>query len=214
MNFDFSSLIYVIPAVMIAFSVHEFAHAFMSYKLGDRSQKERGRLTLNPLKHLDPMGTIALVFFGFGWAKPVQVDPYFYKNKKEGMIWTAIAGPLSNFVVAFIATIVYGLLVKFNIPQQNQITWYIFMLLGYIISLNIGLGILNMIPIPPLDGSKVLMGILPEESYFKLMKYEMYFSFIIVLVFISGILTGPLVHARSLIIDAFLNIVNMFVNFM
>ena len=101
-GYDFNSflreMIYLIPAVAIALSFHEFAHAFVSYKLGDYTQKERGRLTLNPLKHLDPIGTLCLLFFQFGWAKPVEVDPYYYRNKKEGMIWTALAGPLMNML--------------------------------------------------------------------------------------------------------------------
>ena len=103
----FANLIYILPAVAIALSVHEFAHAFVSYKLGDISQKQRGRLTLNPLKHLDPFGTLSLIFFGFGWAKPVQVDPYFYRNKKDGMIWTAMAGPLMNFIVGFLLSLIH-----------------------------------------------------------------------------------------------------------
>ncbi|MEG0736809.1 MAG: site-2 protease family protein, partial [Longicatena sp.] len=165
------NLIYILPAVIIALSLHEFAHAFVSYKLGDVSQKERGRMSLNPLKHLDPIGTISLIFFGFGWAKPVQVDPYFYRNKKEGMMWTSLAGPFMNFIVAFICVILYSLLLRFAPvwTVTSVIGDYIFQLLIITARINIGLGIFNLIPIPPLDGSKILTGILKEETYFKLM---------------------------------------------
>lgn len=201
-----NQLIYILPAVLIALSVHEFAHAFVSYKLGDRSQKDKGRLTLNPLKHLDPIGTLSLIFFGFGWAKPVQVDPYFYKNKKEGMIWTAMAGPLMNFIVGFLMMLVSLVMVKFNWAFKSEITYYFYQVALVCASINVGLGIFNLIPIPPLDGSKILMGILKEETYFKLMQYEMYLSFILIILLVSGTLNGPLIHARSSILSVFLKI--------
>lgn len=206
---NISDLIYILPAVLIALSVHEFAHAFVSYKLGDRSQKDNGRLTLNPLKHLDPVGTLCLIFFGFGWAKPVMVDPYFYKNKKEGMIWTAISGSLMNFIVSFIMIIVSMLMIKYHWAYKNDIFNYIFQVVTLCASINVGLGIFNLIPIPPLDGSKILMGVLKEETYFKLMQYEMQLSFILILLLISGFLNGPLFYARSSILNVFLKIGGM-----
>jgi len=205
----FANLIYILPAVAIALSVHEFAHAFVSYKLGDISQKQRGRLTLNPLKHLDPFGTLSLIFFGFGWAKPVQVDPYFYRNKKDGMIWTAMAGPLMNFIVGFLMVILYMLFIRFGLLYKNEFTYYLFQVIGTTASINIGLGIFNLIPIPPLDGSKILMGILKEETYFKLMQYEMYLSFIMIFLLMSGVLDGPLIHAREAILDVFVKAASM-----
>ena len=156
----FANLIYILPAVAIALSVHEFAHAFVSYKLGDISQKQRGRLTLNPLKHLDPFGTLSLIFFGFGWAKPVQVDPYFYRNKKDGMIWTAMAGPLMNFIVGFLMVILYMLFIRFGLLYKNEFTYYLFQVIGTTASINIGLGIFNLIPIPALDGGKIVLNII------------------------------------------------------
>lgn len=201
-----NQLVYILPAVLIALSVHEFAHAFVSYKLGDRSQKDKGRLTLNPLKHLDPIGTLSLIFFGFGWAKPVQVDPYFYKNKKEGMIWTAMAGPLMDFIVGFLMILINLVMVKFNWAFRSDITYYIYQVTWVCASINVGLGIFNLIPIPPLDGSKILMGMLKEETYFKLMQYEMYLSFMLIILLVSGTLDGPLIHARSSILTVFFNI--------
>ena len=206
-----SDLIYILPAVVVSLSVHEFAHAFVSYKLGDVSQKERGRMSLNPLRHLDPIGTITLLFFGFGWAKPVQVDPYYYRNKKEGMMWTALAGPLMNFVVAFISVVFMGLLMKFATMwiYTSSVGNYLFMFLLILAQINIGLGIFNLIPIPPLDGSKILMGILKEETYFKLLRYENYFMMGLVLLLASGFLDSQLLYARSTILNSFTNVVFM-----
>lgn len=205
------NLIYILPAVLISLSVHEFAHAFVSYKLGDVSQRSRGRLTLNPLKHLDPGGTLCLLFFGFGWAKPVQIDPYNFRNRKEGMMWTALAGPLMNFIVAFIAVLIHGLLFRFGLEWiiSSSVGSYVNILVIVLAQINVGLGIFNLIPIPPLDGSKILAGILNEETYFKLMKYENYFMLVIILLLASGILDVPLIQARTTILDAFLNVVNM-----
>lgn len=202
----FDELIYILPAVVIALCVHEFAHAYVSYRLGDISQKERGRLTLNPLKHLDPFGTLCLIFFKFGWAKPVQVDPYFFRNKKEGMIWTAMAGPLMNLLVGFVMTLLYVMFIRFGWFLKGSFFFYLFQLFAYCAMMNVGLGIFNLIPIPPLDGSKVLMGILKEETYFKLMQYEMYLSFILIFLLASGVLDGPLIHARSAILDVYMKV--------
>lgn len=209
--FDISSflkeLVYTLPAIVVALSMHEFAHAFVAYKLGDVSQKERGRLSLNPLRHLDPMGTLSLLLFRFGWAKPVQVDPYFFRNRKEGMIWTSVAGPLMNLVMGFIFVFLYLLMIKLGIAvSSNAIISYIMMFLPMCAIISVGLGIFNLIPIPPLDGSKILLGILPEDTYFKLMQYEQYLSLLLVFLLISGFLNTPLVGARSAIIQCFTNI--------
>lgn len=200
-----SDLIYILPAVVISLSVHEAAHAFVSYKMGDITQNSAGRMTLNPLKHLDPFGTICLLFFGFGWAKPVQVNPYFYRNKKEGMMWTALAGPFANFILAFLSIMGYCLILRFY-PQgvlSSTIINYIFQMLVILAQMNIGLAVFNLIPIPPLDGSKILAGILSEENYFKLMRYENYFMYLVFFLLALGVLDGPLIHTRGIIMEAF-----------
>ena len=207
LGFDFQQLlhdmIYLIPAVAIALSCHEFAHAYVSYKLGDYTQKANGRLTLNPLKHLDPMGTLCLILFKFGWAKPVEVDPYNYKDKKEGMILVALAGPLMNLLLGFLFTLLYMFLIKgaFTNGSVSELRLYLITLASTTSVINIGLGVFNLIPLPPLDGSKVLLGILKEETYFKLMQYEQVLSFLLIGMLVFGILDGPLFYVR----DAFIN---------
>lgn len=201
------SLLYVAPAVLIALSLHEFAHGLASYSLGDPTPKASGRLSLNPFRHMDLWGTLLLLFFGFGWAKPVSVDPRYYENPKADMVKVALAGPLMNFVVAFVALFFMVLIEKFNLPV-NMVTNYIYTLLYQTAIIDIGLGLFNLIPIPPLDGSKVLFSLLPERCYFSYMRFEQ-FGMIFLLVLISvGALDGFLVTARSSVVGGMLQIVN------
>lgn len=204
-----SDLLFLVPAILIALTVHEFGHAFVAYKLGDISQKEKGRLTLNPFQHLDLIGSICLLLFQFGWAKPVQVEPYYFKNQKDGMIWTAVAGPIANFIIGFVSILCSVLIVK--VLGISMITYYIMLFFQYCALVNVGLGIFNLIPIPPLDGSKVLMGILPEELYFKILRYENVIGLLLLVCLYIGVLDGPLIHARTIILDGFLNIANFII---
>lgn len=200
-----SNLIYTVPAIFIALSFHEFGHAYVAYKMGDISQKENGRLTLNPFRHLDPTGTLCLLLFHVGWGKPVQVDPYYFKDKKEGMIWSAVAGPLFNLVLGFVFFLLECLLLISGL--QGIMFSYFIKLLETTAIMNIGLGVFNLIPIPPLDGSKILMGILPEDTYFKLMQYEMYFSFLLLILLFTNILDAPITHAIVSITRMYLKII-------
>ena len=147
------SLLYVAPAVLIALSLHEFAHGLASYSLGDPTPKANGRLSLNPFRHMDLWGTLMLLFFGFGWAKPVSVDPRYYENPKADMVKVALAGPLMNFVVAFVALFLMGAIEKLQLPM-NIVSNYIYTLLYYTALIDIGLGLFNLIPIPPLDAQR------------------------------------------------------------
>lgn len=185
--------LFAIPAILISLSFHEMAHAFVSYRLGDPTAKRLGRLTMNPLKHLDPFGTLMLLIsmykgFGFGWARPVPIDPSYYKNHKRGTIYVSLAGPVSNLVLSLLAVIpmVY-IAIKHDISVQdiynssysifyNGLSFesILFNTSRFFYTINIGLAIFNILPIPPLDGSKVLTAILPEKLYFRLMKYEQY----------------------------------------
>jgi Zn-dependent protease len=181
-------ILYLLPVILITLSVHEFAHAYSSYKLGDPTAKNMGRLTLNPLRHLDPLGTLMLLVSFFGWAKPVPINPMYYKNTKRGTMIVSLAGPLSNvfmallsaFAIAYIS-VVYG---TPNIYSINKISIiYYFSQFSYII--NINLAVFNILPIPPLDGSKILSGLLPNKYYYKMMQYENYIGIgFLVIVFI------------------------------
>lgn len=207
---DFSSLIYSIPALLIALTLHEFAHGWVSDKLGDPTPRRNGRLSLNPLHHLDPLGTLSLFLFHFGWAKPVMVNPNYYQNKKQGMVNVALAGPMMNFILAFISIFSYYGIIKLlrldllpvNIVPVRVIFDYLLGFLPFLLSYNLGLGIFNLIPIPPLDGSKFLNALLPEQLYFSIMRYERYFAPILILLLYTGLLSAPL----NFVNDAFFNL--------
>lgn len=149
-------LIYRLPALLLAITVHEYAHGRVAYHFGDATAKWHGRLTLNPLRHLDPIGTITLLLFGFGWAKPVPVNPYNFRDYRSGMLWVSFAGPLANFALAFISMILIFL------PLRLGLYWTpYFQFMETLAVFNILLGIFNLIPVPPLDGSKILMALAP-----------------------------------------------------
>ena len=168
------TLVYTVPAVLIAISLHEFAHGWASWKLGDPTPRATGRLSLNPLRHLDPIGTLCLLVFHFGWAKPVMVDPRYYKNRKRGMVLTALAGPGMNFLISLVCTLGMGLILRLTGGYVGAVVRYIYYLLFYTSAISTGLGLFNLIPVPPLDGSKVLGAVLPEDKYFGYMRYERY----------------------------------------
>lgn len=154
-------LLIIVPlAIIIVISLHEFSHALMGYLLGDKTAEHEGRLTLNPLAHLDPFGTIMLLIVGFGWGKPVPFNPYNLKYQKWGPAWIALAGPVSNFLSAIFFAVVLKIVSNFVDPNS-----YVVVFLFYLIFFDIILGLFNLIPIPPLDGSKLLFALLP-------LKYE------------------------------------------
>lgn len=209
-----STLIYSIPALLIALTLHEFAHGWVSDKLGDPTPRRNGRLSLNPLRHLDPLGTLSLFLFHFGWAKPVMVNPNYYQNKKQGMVNVAMAGPMMNFLLAFISIFAYYGIIKMLriglIPMHSGIITsifdYLLEFLPFLLSYNLGLGIFNLIPIPPLDGSKFLNALLPEQLYFSIMRYERYFAPILILLLYTGILNIPLDFVNDALFNLMKNI--------
>lgn len=168
-------------SVLVALVLHELAHGFVSYKLGDETPKREGRLTLNPMVHLDLFGTICLLFFHFGWAKPVQINPYNYKNKKLGTVLVSLAGPFTNFLIA--------LLGMFLLRLCSLLPTILVSFLYSLISINVGLGVFNLIPLPPLDGSKVLAAVLPQDLYMKYMSIEQYGIIILMVVLATGVLS-------------------------
>lgn len=195
-----------LPAILIALSVHECAHAWAAYKLGDPTAKNFGRLTINPLKHLDPLGVLCMVVARFGWARPVPVNSRNLKNPKRDMVLVSLAGPAANIVLAFIGLLVLRILQVFLLPALSPVslgsfgTGAIVMLLEFLVlfcMLNAGLAIFNLLPIPPLDGSHLLALILPSRIYFKYVQYERYISFALVLLLVFNVLDIPLFYLRS-----------------
>ena len=180
------------PGVLIAITFHEFAHGYAAYKLGDNTAKNEGRLSLNPLDHLDPIGTLMLLVAGFGWGKPVHVNPRNYTRKmsmEKGEAIVSLAGPLMNFVLAIIFAFIYCAIYKFGSISfvTSNVGGIIILLISSTISINIGLGVFNLIPLPPLDGSKIIMPFLPYKAKEFFINNEQIFYIIFVLIWITGI---------------------------
>lgn len=191
-----SVLMQIFALLLVIFLIlpfHEWAHAFVSSLLGDKGVKYRGRLTLNPVSHIDPMGALCLILFGFGWAKPVPVDPRYYKNPKVGMAITALAGPLSNILAAFAGLLIYTFIVGF-VPLEffiSDVFGYISVFFQYFVILNISLAVFNLIPVPPLDGSKILFAFLPDRIIYQINRYQQYYVLAIFVLLWIGILDIP-----------------------
>ena len=181
--FDFFNrdTIFVIIALLLALSTHEYAHARMAAWFGDPTPRMQGRLSLNPLVHIDPLGLVVMVLAKFGWAKPVQFDPRYFRNVRKGIFWVALAGPLMNFVVAFVGLIALALSAKFTRSE------FVLSMFQYIFIYNIYFGLFNLIPIPPLDGSKVLMMIMPYPAMIKYQRIEPYGFWILMALIFLGV---------------------------
>ena len=186
------ALLLSIPGVLIAITFHEYAHAWTAYKLGDDTAKSQGRLSLNPLKHMDPIGIVMLLFLGFGWGRPVEIDSRnFNRNisvrKAEAIV--SIAGPLANFILAIVFSAIYGVLIKFNAltSMDTRTALTIITILQSIISINIGLGVFNLIPLPPLDGSKVILPFLPQKAKSWFVNNEQIFYIVFVVLWITNL---------------------------
>lgn len=206
--------LYVVPAILISLTFHEFGHAYAAYKMGDPTARNLGRMTLNPLAHIDPIGFILLVLFGFGWAKPVPVNPRNYKNFKKGEIVVSLAGVTMNLILAVVgAMILYTMLAVNGYKMMtDSVLSTIAIILYYFVGLNCGLIVFNLIPIPPLDGSKVLTAILPERTYFKLMDYERYGFIILIILINTPIFNSLLNMCQSAVIDFYSNIIGLFIH--
>nr|WP_295568404.1 site-2 protease family protein [uncultured Holdemanella sp.] len=195
-------------------SIHEVAHGLVSYWMGDPTAKMEGRLSLNPFKHVDWAGLVCLLFFGFGWAKPVPIDSRYYKDAKTGIIWTSFAGPVANFLLSFICVFLYYALYKFA-PQFMFTSTGDFLssVLSYTGLISTGFGIFNLIPIPPLDGSKVVFSFLPDDKYYKFIEGAPWMNFLFIALIFTGILNMPLGMLRAQMIQFFEMIAKMILGF-
>ena len=207
-SLDFTSaVIYVISALVVIFltlPIHEFAHGYTAVKLGDDTPRWQGRLTLNPFAPIDYMGSLFILLFGFGWAKPVGVNARNFKSPKRDMAITAFAGPLSNIIMAFIFMLIVYLLDALN--MTGGAWFYLAMFCLFVVQINVSLAVFNLIPIPPLDGSRILTAFLPDRTYYKIMQYERYIYLGFILLLFTNVLDAPLSFLRNAVMS-FLDII-------
>lgn len=201
---DWQGLLYLleqIAAVLLCLTVHETCHGLAAYCLGDPTAKRERRLSLNPLRHIDPLGALMMLLAGFGWAKPVPVDSRYFKHPKTGMALTALAGPVSNLAMAYISLVLRNFLILHYLNSGSAFLLQLIDFLALFVLLNVGLGVFNLIPFPPLDGSKVVEGLFPDRLYFTVMRYERWGMLVLLAVLWFGWLDGPLNAARSWMLD-------------
>jgi len=194
-GFDLAGIVQVICAVMLALTVHELMHGMVAYKLGDPTAKNAGRLTINPLAHIDPLGLICMVLFRFGWARPVPVNMRWFKRPRRDMALVAAAGPVSNLLFGTVCVFIYYLLVL-HAPQTALID-AVLSFTATLATLNVGFAVFNLLPLPPLDGSRILALVVPNRWYWQRIRYERYIQLAVMVLLYLGVLTTPLAYARS-----------------
>ncbi len=201
-----SMVLAALIVIFLAMPIHEYAHAFTANKLGDNTASYNGRLKFNPIAHIDPIGAICIILFGFGWAKPVPINPRNFKNPKKGMAISAFAGPLSNIIMAligaFLLNLVYFILFKTGSLYSNiEIFGYINLFFSYFIQINVFLAVFNLLPIPPLDGSKILYAFIPDKYVYQISMYERQISMVLFLLLFIGPLGDLISFLSSFVID-------------
>lgn len=193
-----TEFLYAIPCILLALTVHEVAHGWVAFKLGDPTARNLGRLTLNPLKHLDPIGALCMLFFRFGWARPVPINSRHFKKPRRDMALTALAGPVSNILMGFVGILLYCIFLKIFItnPAGSEFVYRLQIstldLLRTFFGLNLSLAVFNFLPVPPLDGSRIFLVFLPPKMYFGIMRYERYIQLGLMVCLYLGFLNGIL----------------------
>lgn len=199
-----------VPIVLIALTFHECAHGFIAYKLGDNTAKDLGRLTLNPIKHIDPIGAICMLLFKFGWAKPVPIDSRYFKKPKRDIALSALAGPVSNLMLGFFGCFLFSLsehlLNGVVFESESFVYWLCYAWIVFAFNfawLNISLALFNLIPLPPLDGSRIFFAFLPDKAYYKVMRYEreIAIAFFIILFVDSRFLNSTIIGGLSSVVN-------------
>lgn len=200
----------VIPS-LLCITLHELSHSFVACLLGDTTARDEGRLTLNPIRHIDPMGLLMMIVFRFGWAKPVPVNMYRFRNPKRGMAVTALAGPVGNVLICVVFLGLYGLLyVPLSLYGVLGVAGSYFLEMFYLTAyISLAMGIFNLLPIPPLDGSKVLYAVLSDGTYYKLMRYERYGMIVLFALVWSGVLGSPLSTATQWLFSRLFTVAEM-----
>ena len=202
------SYILMLLAILTVISIHEFSHAGVATLLGDPTPRNEGRLTLNPLKHIDPIGLLLFVLIHFGWSKPVKVNATYFKDHKKGRLWVAAAGPLSNLIGAFL----FGFLLKIFLLlplSSSSFNIYLLSFLRYGVEFNIIFMLFNLLPIPPLDGSQLLFSFLSPSSYFKMLQYEKLLHMLLLLLLLMGVIPNLLMPLASLIVNLIFGIFHL-----
>ncbi len=197
--------------VFLVMPLHEYAHGLIAYKLGDNTAKNMGRLRFSPSAHIDPIGALMILLVGFGWAKPVPVNPRNFKNPKVGMAITALAGPVSNILAAIVGAVLYyvNILLAVNGILPTFVCELLFFFFSYFIAVNVSLAVFNLIPIPPLDGSKILFAFLPDRIVYKAYEYERQLNTILIVLIAVGALTGPLSFLQGVLSNFIMYIVGI-----
>lgn len=202
------ALIYIVSSLIVIFltmPVHEWAHGYTAVKLGDNTPKWQGRLSLNPFAHIDYIGALCILAFGFGWARPVGVNPRNFRNTKRDMAIVAFAGPLSNLVLALVSLLLCNLVSL----GSGTVFWYIAMVFFIIAQINVSLAVFNLIPIPPLDGSRLLSAFLPDRIYYTIMQYERYIFIALIALLYVGVLDVPLSYLTNKVFGGLIEIAEL-----